>query len=303
MSLNLAIIGKYGQLAQALKRQARAQGHNAAFYDRSDCDLSAAPNIVADFMQTIDRPDAVIIAAAYTAVDAAEEDHETAYAVNGRAPAIVAEVCAQRGIPLVHISTDYVFDGTASTPYCIDSPTKPINVYGASKQAGEDGIFKSNCRAIVLRTSWVFDGISRNFMTTMLRLARERNAVSVVADQIGRPTYVGHLADAAITAARTLQSRTGGGEGIYHVSGTGEPVSWAGFARAIFAVAKDDLPHVMTVKDIPSSDRPTPAARPAYSVLDTGQFEQNFNYTLPTWMDGLTTAYEEWAKINSKSDT
>ncbi|PHR93600.1 MAG: dTDP-4-dehydrorhamnose reductase [Robiginitomaculum sp.] len=294
MKLNLAILGKTGQLAKALKQSVETQGHSAQFFDRKACDLNQSPEKIRAFINTLDKPDVLVIAAAYTAVDAAENDEKTAYAVNALAPTYIAEACATRNIPLVHISTDYVFAGDASTPYPVNTAAAPINVYGASKRAGEQGILNTGCHAVILRTSWVYDGYSKNFMTTMLRLAQTRTCIDVVADQIGRPTYAGHLADAVLKAAAGLHQGQTESQGIFHVSDTGTPISWAEFARAIFAIAKHKLPHKIEVTNIPSTHYPTPAQRPAYSVLDTNRFEQNFNCALPLWNEGLKKAYAEW---------
>jgi len=296
MGLRLAVIGKTGQLGRALARQVLVHGHVANFFERGQCDLSQNPEKTTAIIEALGEIDAVIIAAAYTAVDQAETDKETAFRVNGDAPAAIANACARRGLALVHVSTDYVFDGTAAAPYQPDHATNPISVYGASKRAGEEGILSSGAKAAILRTAWVFDGTGKNFMTTMLRLGKDRDAISVVGDQIGRPIYAGHLADACIRAAERLCQDGAAHQGVFHVSGTGDPISWADFARAIFSRAAPQLGHKVSVSDIPASAYPTPAARPAYSVLDTALFEKTFDIALPLWEDGLDEAYDEWLK-------
>jgi len=237
--------------------------------------------------------DGVIIAAAYTQVDQAETEYDLALQVNAAAPGAIAKACAQRGLPLVHISTDYVFSGEASAPYETDHTIDPINAYGRSKYGGEQAVMDAHEKAAVLRTSWVFDGTGKNFMTTMLRLAQSRPELSVVADQIGRPTYAGHLARAALQSIKALEGGSPAAQGIFHATGTGHPVSWADFARAIFERAAADLPHKMKVTSIPSSAYPTPAKRPAYSVLETSKFDSAVE-ALPDWKTGLEQAYAEW---------
>jgi len=298
MTLNFAIIGKTGQLGRALMRQIPLHGHDAVFYDRAACDLSDSPEILESFIANMGGVDAVIISAAYTAVDQAESDKDMAIRVNTLAPAAIARGCAERSIPLVHVSTDYVFDGTATTPYEPDHPTRPISVYGTTKLGGEQGIRDSGAKAAILRTAWVFDGTGKNFLTTMLRLAKDRDTLGVVGDQIGRPIYAGHLADACIRAAVKLCKNTKAHQGVFHVSGTGQPISWADFARAIFDGARKQISHDMTVNAIPTTGYPTPAARPAYSVLDVSLFEKIFDMSLPTWNEGLEAALAEWRHNN-----
>ena len=188
MAYTFAVYGRTGQLARALKRHMVMQGHRAVFFDRSVCDLSDSHNLISSSLDTIQKPDLVIIAAAYTAVDKAEEETDKSFAVNGAAPTIIANECARLSIPVVHISTDYVFPGQKSLPYQTDDPVGPINTYGASKLRGEIGVQKSEAKHAIIRTSWVFDGTGANFMTTMLRLAQTKESLSIVSDQYGRPT-------------------------------------------------------------------------------------------------------------------
>lgn len=294
--IRLAVIGESGQLARALKTSVKTREIDARFYGRDALDLTADAQAITDLIDGLDV-DALIIAAAYTAVDAAETDIETARKVNTDAPIIIAKACAKHNIALVHISTDYVFDGMgAHGPYSVDAPTAPINVYGHSKRGGEIGITaligSDDLRAAVLRTSWVFDGTGKNFVTTMLRLGQTRDALSVVGDQVGRPTFAGHLADAALDILPHVMA--GKASGIYHVTGAGDPVSWADFARAIFAMA--DL--TVAISDIPTSDYPTPAARPAFSVLDLSRFTGEIT-ALPNWRTGLKQAYNDWCQAQT----
>ena len=287
MALTFAVIGQSGQLVKALARDIPSCGHGGVFLDRAALDLSSSfPDIRQNIAQSPGAIDSVILAAAYTAADKAEDERELAMIVNGRAPGVIAEACAARGLPLVHISTDYVFSGLAGTPYPPTNATDPVNYYGASKLAGEEAIKATACTAAILRPARVFDGRGANFMNTMLRLAGSR-------DQIGRPTYAVHLAKAVIAAVEQLCKNVGPKFGVYHVSGSGEPVSRVGFAAAIFTDAQEHLDHTMTVTPIPSSGFPTPAARPAYSVMDLNAYEAYFPYRLPCWTEGLSAALAE----------
>jgi dTDP-4-dehydrorhamnose reductase len=219
-------------------------------------------------------------------VDAAEADYDTALAVNGAAPGVIAAAAAKAGIPVIYISTDYVFQGDANTPYGPEHPVEPLNAYGRSKAKGEHAVLSAQPNAAILRTSWVYDGTGKNFLTTMLRLAETREVLSVVNDQTGRPTYVRDLARATLCAAHHLIDGQQTASGIFHVSNTGEPISWADFATAIFTAAR----LTTTVASIPTSEYPTPAQRPTYSVMDTAKFETVFLMPLPHWRDGLARA-------------
>lgn len=290
MSLRLAVIGKTGQLGQALLREGEDLGHQIIALDREALDLTASPKqIKAAIAGLPSGLDGLILAAAYTDVDGAETNADLAYAINSTAPAAIAMACAQHDIPMIHISTDYVFDGEADQPYSPDDDTDPLGVYGASKLDGELAVINSGARALILRTSWVFDAINKNFLTTMIKLAKTRDEVSVVDDQIGRPTYAGHLAQAVLKAAEGLAEEPDLETGVYHITGGGEEVTWAGFAKAIFQTVGSDT-HV---DEIPTSDYPTPAERPQYSVLDTDRFERTFRHPLPEWQAGLRAALDE----------
>jgi len=291
--LKIAIIGQTGQLARALIREGEEIGHELIVLGREALDLSASATDIEAVIEALPvSTDAVILAAAYTAVDAAEDDRDTAFAVNATAPGAIARACARHNMALVHVSTDYVFAGDGDEPYMPEDETDPLGVYGASKLDGELSVVDSGARAAVLRTSWVFDGTGKNFMTTMLRLAESRDHLRVVDDQIGRPTYAGHLALACLrTAERLCADEFETEQQIFHVTGTGQAISWADFAVAIFRRA--GLDEKMTVEAIPSSEYPTPAERPAYSVLETAEFEGVFNHPLPDWTKGLDAAFAE----------
>jgi dTDP-4-dehydrorhamnose reductase len=253
-------------------------GREAA--DFSDPDAAAA--VVEDA-----EADAVINAAAWTAVDAAEEHREAAFAINGEAPAAIARACAARGLPLVHISTDYVFDGSGDRPWRPDDPPAPLGAYGASKLAGEHGVRAAGGTHAILRTSWVFSAHGGNFVKTMLRLGAEREALRIVADQIGGPTPAADIARACVTIAERLVERPAL-SGSYHFSGAPD-VSWAGFAREIFARAGLSP----RVEDIPTSDYPTPAPRPLNSRLDCTATETAFGLFRPDWRSGLDAVLAE----------
>ncbi len=290
MSLRLAVIGKTGQLARSLLREGENLGHQIIALDRDALDLTSAPNnIMAAISALPSGLDGLILAAAYTDVDGAESNPDMAYAVNSTAPAAIARACAKHDIPMIHISTDYVFDGEEDQPYGPDADTDPLGVYGASKLDGELAVISSGARALILRTSWVFDGVSKNFLTTMLKLSETKDEISVVDDQIGRPTYAGHLALAVLKAAEGLSEEAEIETGVYHISGSGEEISWAGFAKAIFKATDADI----LVDEIPTSDYPTAAERPAYSVLNTDSFERTFRHPLPEWQAGLRAALDE----------
>lgn len=288
------VIGRTGQLARAIAAELDGSKHSATYLDRATCDLSASEDTIRAALDPhLGQADAIIIAAAYTAVDQAETDYDTALAVNGRAPGVIAKAAARAGLPVVHVSTDYVFDGQASSPYSTDMPVDPLNAYGRSKAEGERAVREAQPRSAILRTSWVYDGTGKNFMTTMLRLGETRETLSVVADQIGRPTYARDLAKACLNVSGALKSGGEAASGIFHVSNSGDAISWADFARAIFEATKDERDHLVTVADIPSSDYPTPAKRPAYSVMELAPFERAFDFRLPDWQSGLQHALDE----------
>ena len=278
--MKVLVFGKTGQVARALIAVGPAQGVQIIALGRDDADLSD-PKACAAAIAASDA-DAVINAAAWTAVDAAESQEDAAYAVNAAAPAAMAEACAARGLPFVHLSTDYVFDGSEGDPWLPDAPTHPLSAYGRTKRAGEQLIAQAGGAFVILRTAWVFDGEGQNFVTTMLRLSETRNALSVVADQTGGPTPAAAIADACLTVAKAMTTGQAA-SGIYHLSGAPD-VTWADFARAIFATAGRDV----MVTDITTADYPTPARRPANSRLDCTSLSDTFGITRPDWRKYLT---------------
>lgn len=261
-------------------------GHVTAF-DRSTCDLSDPLGIRAAVH--VAQPHVILNAAAYTAVDRAESEPELAMRINGEAPGILAEEAKNRGALLVHYSTDYVFDGAKSTPWLEDDPVHPLNAYGATKLAGERNIQQTGGSHLIFRTSWVFSPHGHNFLRTMLRLGQEREELKIVNDQKGAPTSALALAHATRQILTTIPAHDFAQvSGIYHMTCAGE-TTWCGFAKAIFAHAKAAKPWA-SVTGIPSSDYPTPAARPANSVLSNQKLKETFAVELPSWQDALSAA-------------
>ena len=272
---SLLVFGRTGQVARELARLAPG----ARFLGRDDADLTNPEACAAAIRAS--GCDAVINAAAYTAVDRAETEPDLARAVNAAAPAAMAGAAAELGVPLVHISTDYVFDGSGDRPWVETDPTGPLGVYGATKLAGEQGIAAAGGQWAVLRTSWVFSAHGGNFVKTMLRLGAERDELRVVADQHGGPTPAADIAAACLTMAQAMRADPARG-GIYHFAGAPD-TTWAGFARAIMSQAG----LACQVSDIASSDYPTPARRPMNSRLDCSAIRRDFGIARPDWRAGL----------------
>lgn len=277
------VFGRTGQVAQELARRC-PDGMSPVFLGRDLADLADPARCEAAIADQ--DCDIVINAAAWTAVDRAEADEDAATVTNGASPAAMARACAAKGIPFLHISTDYVFDGQGTLPFAPDHPTAPLNAYGRSKLAGERAIRASGAHHVILRTSWVVSAHGQNFVKTMLRLGAERPSLNVVADQIGGPTPAAAIADALYVAAAAL--RDGAVGGTYHFAGAPD-TSWADFARAIMAGA--GLP--CTIHDIPSSAYPTPAARPMNSRLDCSTLTRDFGIPRPDWRAGLADILKE----------
>lgn len=288
---NLLIVGA-GQLGTELARLSWPVGVTVVQHDQDSLDITdhAAVQALVGGL----RPFLVINAAAYTAVDKAEGDVDTAFAVNRDGPAHLAEACAATGAALVHVSTDYVFDGSKPEPYAETDPVAPLGVYGLSKEAGEQAVRDRLSRAIILRTSWVFSAHGHNFAKTMLRLAAERDELRVVADQHGCPTAAADLAQAIQIAAHECLTRPDGETlwGTYHFCGTG-PTTWHGFAEAIIDKQAAISGRRPVVRPIATEDFPTPARRPANSVLDTTKFARAFGHVPRSWRDGLSEVLAE----------
>ncbi|WP_152045323.1 dTDP-4-dehydrorhamnose reductase [Aureimonas psammosilenae] len=281
--MRILVTGREGQVARALAGLASPEIAVEAL-GRPDLDIrdpASVARAIAAF-----APDVVVSAAAYTAVDKAETEEAEAFAVNEGGAANVSRAAAQAGLPVIHLSTDYVFPGDANRPYREDDPTGPAGVYGRSKLAGEIAVAKVNPRHVILRTAWVFAPEGNNFPRTMLRLAGDRDTVRVVADQQGTPTYAPDIAEAILTVARVALASpdSENWRGTFHMTGTGQ-TTWAGFAAAVFAASAARGGPSATVEPITTADYPTPARRPAYSVLDNSRFAATFAHALPDWED------------------
>jgi dTDP-4-dehydrorhamnose reductase len=294
VTLRLLVFGRDGQVATELRRCA---GGDLAVttLDRADADLTE-PDVCARRIAEAET-DVVVNAAAYTAVDRAETEEALAIRVNGEAPGAMAEAARRRGVPFIHISTDYVFDGSGEIARPEDAPTAPINAYGRSKLAGERAVLEAGGCAAILRTSWVFSAHGANFVRTMLRVGAERSRITVVDDQIGGPTAAADIAGAVVVMARALAAG-GGAPGVYHFSGA-PAVSWCGFARRIFARAHW-IEAAPDVAPIATEDWPTPAARPRCSTLDCGRIESVFGLRQPDWRIALDRVLSELAPMQTR---
>ena len=287
MATNILLLGKDGQVGWQLQRSLAPLGVVTAL-GRSECDL-ADPDSVRRAVRN-HAPALIVNAAAYTAVDKAESEPELAQAINAIAPGVLAEEARRSGALLVHYSTDYVFDGNQATPYVEDDATNPQSVYGRSKLDGENAVLAAGCLSLIFRTSWVFGARGQNFVKTILRLAADREALSVVDDQIGQPSPAAMISDSTalvLAALRTGRNPPRTGAEIYHLAGQGA-LSWNGFARAIVEQARLTpgfdlklLPE--NIAGIPTSGYPLPATRPANSRLDCAKLQRDFGIELPDW--------------------
>lgn len=298
--MTLLVFGGNGQVGRELLRALAPLGtvvattRSGALPDGSACE-------VADFDQPdslpalLDRlqPTVVVNAAAYTAVDRAEQEPEAAFRANAQAPGVIARWCAAHGVPLVHYSTDYVFDGQGNAPYREDEPTAPLGVYGTSKRDGEEAVRAAGGRHLIFRTAWVYASHGGNFLRTMLRVGAEREQLRVVADQIGTPTPATLIADVTAQALR----HPGGLSGTWHLTASGQ-TSWHGFAEEIFrqADAMGMIGYMPEVLPITTAQYPTPARRPAYSCLDTSALVADFDLELPDWREGVGRVLRELAQ-------
>lgn len=288
-SARIAIIGGSGQLARALRAEAEAQGLDWAGLARPDIDLERPQTLWPALEAT--GPRLVINAAGWTAVDLAEAEEVRARIVNAEAPAEMARWCAAAGAMLLHVSTDYVFDGSTSRPYPPDHPPCPVNAYGRGKAAGEALVRELLPRHLIVRTAWVYDDRGQNFLTTMLRLGGERDMVRVVADQTGAPTYATDLASGLIAMAQQTLAAPGDAiTGTFHLTNAGT-TTWHGFAEAIFAEWAARGHACPRLEAVTSDAWPTPARRPKYSVLDCTATEERFRIALPHWRDGLARCF------------
>ena len=285
--MRILLTGKNGQLGWELSRALAPLGELLAL-DRAKLDL-AVPEQIVSAVRSV-RPDVIVNAAAYTAVDRAESEPDAAFAVNARAVAVLAGEARRAGAMLVHYSTDYVFDGSKGAPYVEDDPPNPLNVYGRSKLAGEEAVRATGGPHLILRTSWVYAARGRNFLLTMRRLLREEGTVRVVSDQIGAPTSAGALAEA--TAALLRQCSRASLSATYHVTAGGS-TSWHGFASEIARLEQASAPHPLRVVPIASSEYPTPAQRPKNSRLSNEKLLRAFGIKLPPWQACLEACYAQ----------
>jgi dTDP-4-dehydrorhamnose reductase len=281
--LKILISGKTGQVALELQKHLGGLGELIVL-GRNDLDLSKPEQIRAQVRAH--RPDLIINAAAHTAVDLAESEPELAFAINGIAPGVFAEEAAALGIPLIHYSTDYVFDGNKPAPYTEDDTPNPLGVYGKSKLAGERAIAATGAEHLILRTSWVYSTHGKNFLLTMQRLLQERPELRVVADQIGAPTWAGTIARSTRLLIERWQAAEAGAWGVYHLTAQGE-TSWFGFTQAIAEHLSAQGKPCATLEPIPASAYPTPAARPQNSRLDCSRLEREWQVAQPAWQNAL----------------
>jgi len=284
--MRIAVTGAGGQVVSALREMGTRQGHEIVPLARPDFDLAHAET--AGAVLDAVRPDVLVSAAAFTAVDLAESQREEAFRVNGEGPGVLARETARLGIPMLHLSTDYVFDGSKPVPYVETDLTGPRSVYGASKLEGERAVAAGNPRHVVLRTAWVYSHDGKNFLRTMLRLADGNPVMRVVSDQFGCPTYAPDIAGVLLAIAdRVRGAEAGSAEfGLFHMAASGD-TSWAGFAEAIFDQARRVGARAARVVSIATSDYPTPAARPGNSRLACGKLEDVYGLRLPHWHSGV----------------
>jgi dTDP-4-dehydrorhamnose reductase len=278
--------GGGGQVGTELARRGGACQADVTALTRADLDITDLAAVRAVVRRA--RPDVMVNAAAYTAVDKAESEPDAAFAANRDAPGAIAAICAELAIPLIHISTDYVFDGGKTGAYRETDPVQPLGVYGASKEAGERAVRDAWGRHVILRTSWVYAAHGGNFVRTMLRVGAARDTLPVVDDQTGAPTFAGDIADAVLAIAGRIAGagQQDGAWGTYHYTARGQ-TTWHGFADAIFASAETTLGRRPVLEAIPTSAYPTPAQRPVNSVLDCAKIDAAFAPPRRDWREGL----------------
>src|SRR5471032_1984287 len=282
-ALKILISGQHGQVSRALQQRIKDLGELIVL-GRDQLDL-AHPEQIRQQVRA-HSPDLIINAAAYTAVDQAESEVDLAFAINATAPGIFAQEAADLGVPLIHYSTDYVFDGSQEEPYTEDDPTNPLSVYGDSKLTGERAIAAAQGQHLILRTSWVYSNHGRNFLLTMQRLLQEKPELRIVADQIGAPTWAGTIAHSTRLLIERWRDGRAGYWGTYHLSASGE-TSWFGFAQAIGEQLVKQGKRCARLEPIPSSAYPTPATRPLNSRLDCSQLQREWNVQQPEWQHAL----------------
>lgn len=289
--MRLVVTGRDGQVARSLVERASTTDFEVALLARPEFDLAAPADAIAASIKAV-RPDVLVSAAAYTQVDKAESEPELAFAINEAGPRALAKAAQQMGVPLIHLSTDYVFGGAKSSPYTEEDPTRPTSIYGASKLAGEHAVLAEHSNSVILRTAWVYSPFGTNFVKTMLRLAGERDGLRIVADQRGNPTCALDIADGILAvAANLLGSDDPAYRGVFHMTAAGE-TSWSEFASVIFAESRALGGPATTVTPIDTADYPTPARRPANSRLDSAKLERVHKVRLPEWRSSLKHVVE-----------
>lgn len=301
--MTILVIGRNGQVATALREKVEGAGIELITLARPDLDLSGTPDRIGDLVAKIGSDASLIVnAAAYTAVDKAETEIDLAMAINGAAAGAVASAASYLGIPIVHLSTDYVFDGEKDGPWLETDEANPLGVYGHSKLLGEEAIRATTSTHVILRTAWVYSPFGQNFVKTMLRLAGEHDQLGVVEDQQGSPTSALDIADAILDIAVKLQAAPDDQTlyGTFHLAGTGT-TSWADFARAIFAGAGDRGHPTADVVAITTSDYPTRAVRPKNSVLATDRLFERYGIRLPAWEASLDTVLDRLIQTARKA--
>lgn len=289
--MKIAITGKAGQVVTSLLERGQLAGHDVIALGRPELDLAEPASVSRALAAT--APDAIVSAAAYTAVDKAEDESELAHAVNGAGAGAVARAARDLGVPLVHLSTDYVFSGDLDRPYVEDDASGPTGVYGASKLAGEHAVLTTYAgNSAVLRVAWVYSPFGNNFVKTMLRVAGDRDEVSVVADQIGNPTSAIDIADGVLKVLVNLAANPDPLlRGVFHMTAQGE-ASWADFAERIFAVSARSGGPSAAVRHITTAQYPTAAARPANSRLDSSRIAHTHGVILPHWQNALESVVD-----------
>jgi dTDP-4-dehydrorhamnose reductase len=284
--MRLLVTGREGQVARALIERGANAGHDVIPLGRPELDLAGEKSALVSAILAV-RPDAIVSAAAYTAVDKAESEPDLAFAVNANGPAALASAAAALDVPLLHLSTDYVFDGLKDAPYVEGDLTAPTGVYGASKLAGEDAVRAGCPNHVILRTAWVYSPFGSNFVKAMLRLGGSRDELSVVSDQVGNPTNALDIAAGVLAVATNLVGNSDPARrGTFHMVGGGS-ASWAAFAEGNFAASRAAGGPTARVKPITTADYPTPAKRPANSRLDCAKLYQIHNVRLPHWSQSL----------------
>jgi dTDP-4-dehydrorhamnose reductase len=289
-SVKILVTGGNGQVGTELSRHGAAWQTEVHAVTRDELDITQSGAVLTILKQA--KPDVVVNAAAYTAVDKAETEPDRAFAANRDGPGFLAMGCAKIGVPLIHISTDYVFNGEKTSGYRETDQASPLGVYGESKEAGERAVREAWGQHIILRTSWVYASHGGNFVRTMLRVGRERESLRVVSDQTGAPTFAGDIANAILTIATNIAGREQAAWGTYHYTAKGQ-TTWHGFAEAIFDAANVRLGRRPTIEAITTREYPTPAKRPVNSVLDCTKIDATFQPPRHDWREGLAEVLDE----------